>query len=385
MSHFSALGDKLKIAFFNPVISGRGGVESVLCNLIAGLERDGDSCRLYIFGESTYKDWLRPLPWWRGIQGSRFRPLRLLGYLMYAALYLRTWNPDVIVACDTTTTRLARWARRVTGLRRTPVLCWLHCSYRFQKMRDEVVRADANLCICKERADEVRALLAQHRTSASQTKPVFLVYSGTAAGSRPPIPRAQTPTFIFSGRIQYESTKRIKDLLDAAGQLRGDFRIKLLGDGAEEEKEKIRSRAVGLGIADKVEWLGWHADGWSAVNEASAMVLPSDAEGFSMVTIEALALGLPVILADFGGVSKEAVVPGETGWMFPVADANALAKILQSIVDDPAILPPPEPIRTFARRFSTEQMIVDFRKAARAMILRPMESSFNRSRSTLPS
>lgn len=356
----------LKIAFYNPVISGRGGVEAVLSNLIRGLEHEGDECRLYIFSGSEHKAWLQELPWYVEIGGrSQARPVRILTYLAQAARHLRLWKPDVIVCCDTTTVRLARWALKIAGMKGIPVLCWLHCSYKYTRMQNEVIKADANLCICQERADEVREFLRQSAQRNGGTKPVFLVYSGTSEGSKPPTPRAKIPTFVFVGRIQYELSKRIKDLIEAAALLHGEFRIKLLGDGYEEEKEKIRNRANELGIGQWVEWLGWHQDAWSALDEASVMVLPSNAEGFSMVTIESLARGLPVVLADFGGISKEAVVPGKTGWIFPVADAPALAKILQAIVDDPAGLPDAQSIRDFARKFSTEQMVVDFRESMR--------------------
>ena len=360
---------RLKIAFYNPIILGRGGVETVLTNLIQGLEHGGDECRLYIFGGTKHNAWLEQIPWSLEIgRASQMRPLRLLTYLFKSIIHLRLWKPDVIVCCDTTTVRIARCALKMSLTKGVPVLCWLHCSYKYQKMQDEVRRADANLCICQEREDEVRHFLQQATNHATEAKPVFLVYSGTSLGSRPPIRRSAVPTFVFVGRIQYEPTKRIKDLIEAAGQLRGDFKIKLLGDGDEQEKEKIRSRARELGVEDKVEWLGWHQDAWSALNEASAMVLPSDSEGFSMVTIEALALGLPVILADFGGISKEAVVPGQTGWKFPVADVASLATILQAIVDDPQVLPKADAIQKFARRFSTEQMVADFRGAVQTVL-----------------
>lgn len=332
--------------------------------MIQGLENGGDECRLYIVGGTLHHGWLREIRWSREIISKfKARPLRLANTLMESVVELRTWRPDVIVACDTTMVRLARWASRLAGIGPVPILCWLHCSYKYQKMHVELARADANLCICKERADEVAEYLCQAQGAKVKTDGIFLVYSGTSIGSRRPIPRASVPTFVFAGRIQYESTKRIRDLIEAAAKLKGAYRIKLLGDGHEEEKLKIKARAEELGIADRIEWLGWHLDSWNAVNEASAMVLPSDSEGFSMVTIEALALGLPVILADFGGISKEAVVPGMTGWIFPVGDAVALARILQSILDHPEQLPDSESIRKFAHRFSTEQMVLDFRSA----------------------
>jgi UDP-D-galactose:(glucosyl)LPS alpha-1,6-D-galactosyltransferase len=341
----------------------------VVTHLMNGLVREGDDCRLYIFGGSAHKAWLQRVPWSLEIGGSsQPRPVRLLNYLFRGASQLRAWRPDIIVCCDTTTVRIARWCLKLAGLRNIPVVCWLHCSYRFLRMQNEVARADANLCICLERAEEVRELLRKTGDRATQRKPVFLMYSGTPEGVNPAIRRAAVPTFVFAGRIQYEPGKRIKDLIEASARIKGDFRIKLLGDGSEAAKEKIRKRASELGIERKIEWLGWHADSWSAVDEASAMVLPSDAEGFSMVTIEALARGLPAIIADFGGIAREAVLEGQTGWIFPVADVAALAAILQRIVDDPAILPDAESIRQFARKFSTEQMVADFRRAMRTLL-----------------
>jgi UDP-D-galactose:(glucosyl)LPS alpha-1,6-D-galactosyltransferase len=262
--------------------------------------------------------------------------------------------------------RLARWAASIARLSNVPILCWLHCSYRYLKMQNEVQKADANLCICLERLEEVRAFVSQSDRHQAGEVPVFLVYSGTSIGARRPIKRAEIPTFLFVGRIQYEGTKRVKDIIEAAGNIRGDFAIKLLGDGFPEEKDKIRLLATQLGIHDRIEWLGWHTDPWGAIEEATAMILPSDSEGFSMVTIEALSMGVPVIASDFGGISKEAVIPNRTGWIFPVGDVPALSRILQSVIDNPAILPDSETVRKAASRFSTEQMAEDFRTAIAA-------------------
>jgi UDP-D-galactose:(glucosyl)LPS alpha-1,6-D-galactosyltransferase len=359
----------LRIALFSPTISGRGGVESVLTNLISALQTKGDECRVYIFGGSPHKAWLSHIPWCVEIgHPAQSRPRRLLTYFPQIIQYMRKWRPDVIVCTDTTTVRIARWTSRVCGLSNVPILCWLHCSYRYLRMQAEVQEADANLCICQERVDEVRSFVSQTGRYPAGTEPVFLVYSGTSIGSRPALRRAQIPTFLFVGRIQYEATKRIKDLVEAAANLRGDFAIKLLGDGFAEEKRKILDLATELGVSERIAWLGWHADPWSAISEATAMVLLSDAEGFAMVTIEALAMGLPVISSDCGGVSKEAVIPGQSGWIFPVGDVPALTRILQTIIDNPASLPDSETVRKVAGRFSTGQMAEDFRSAINAVL-----------------
>lgn len=119
-----------------------------------------------------------------------------------------------------------------------------------------------------------------------------------------------------------------------------------------------------------MEWLGWHNDPWAAAPAASVMVQPSAYEGYSMVMIEALALGLPVVASRFGGVSGEAIIPGKNGWLFPVADVEALKQILQAIIDHPETLPGVEQVRQDAMRFSKEQMGADFLTAVNGVLQR---------------
>ena len=57
----------------------------------------------------------------------------------------------------------------------------------------------------------------------------------------------------------------------------------------------------------------------------SASILP---EAFGRTMIEAQAMGRPVIATDHGGV-RETVRPGETGWLVPPGDVDALAGALR--------------------------------------------------------
>lgn len=56
-----------------------------------------------------------------------------------------------------------------------------------------------------------------------------------------------------------------------------------------------------------------------------------EAEAFGRVIIEAQAMGRPVIATDHGA-ARETVIPGETGWLVPPNDPDALAKALRTVL-----------------------------------------------------
>jgi glycosyltransferase involved in cell wall biosynthesis len=67
--------------------------------------------------------------------------------------------------------------------------------------------------------------------------------------------------------------------------------------------------------------------------QADAFVLPTLADCFSIASIEAMAMGLPVITTSMGGV-PDIVEPGRTGYLIPPGDPHALAASLTSIVEN---------------------------------------------------
>src|SRR5690606_18392930 len=63
-------------------------------------------------------------------------------------------------------------------------------------------------------------------------------------------------------------------------------------------------------------------------------LLPSLSEGIANVVLEAMAIGLPVVSTDCGGM-PEVIKQGETGWIVPIRNPEAMAHAIESIMEMP--------------------------------------------------
>jgi glycosyltransferase involved in cell wall biosynthesis len=105
----------------------------------------------------------------------------------------------------------------------------------------------------------------------------------------------------------------------------------VIGDG--EDRERLQALATRLGIADRTVWAGWSEDVRAHVTSFDIFVLPSRFEGFPLAVLEALLAAKPVVATDVGSVG-EAVISGETGFLVPPDDADALAAAIRQLLGD---------------------------------------------------
>jgi glycosyltransferase involved in cell wall biosynthesis len=70
-----------------------------------------------------------------------------------------------------------------------------------------------------------------------------------------------------------------------------------------------------------------------ALRGAELLVLPSQAEGFGLVLIEAMAAGVPVVATDVPGI-RDVVRDGVTGILVPVGSPGALADAIRRVLED---------------------------------------------------
>jgi glycosyltransferase involved in cell wall biosynthesis len=135
----------------------------------------------------------------------------------------------------------------------------------------------------------------------------------------------QKTTFLYLGRVDRE--KRLDVLVEAAARAAGecDFHLVIAGRGGDSQRLKKLSKQ--LGSDDSVSFTGFVSDSDlpALYNMADCFVIPSTAELQSIVTMEAMASGLPVIAADSIAL-PELVRDGINGFLFDPGDVDMLAE-----------------------------------------------------------
>lgn len=140
---------------------------------------------------------------------------------------------------------------------------------------------------------------------------------------------------LFLSRI--DPKKNLEGLLRAlqmAVEEGGDVRLKIAGDGDADYLHTLRTLTTQLGLAERVEWLGY-VDGprkQAALAEADAFVLPSFSENFGIAVVEALASGLPCVISREVAVHEE-VAQAEAGIVVGVEPESVAAAIRRLLVD----------------------------------------------------
>lgn len=99
--------------------------------------------------------------------------------------------------------------------------------------------------------------------------------------------------------------------------------------GREDYRRELEHLVEREGLGGTVRFVGDCKDMPAAYMLADVVVSAStDPEAFGRVAAEASAMGRPVIATDHGG-ARETIVPGETGWLVPPREPEALAEALR--------------------------------------------------------
>ncbi|GAA5119557.1 glycosyltransferase [Pseudonocardia adelaidensis] len=143
------------------------------------------------------------------------------------------------------------------------------------------------------------------------------------------------PTVLFVGRLDQE--KRVDELIRAFAALPDGVpgRLEIVGDGAR--REEWSALAAGLGLEERVRFRGFISEQelLEAYAGADLFCMPGIAELQSLVTLEAMAAGLPVIAANAMAL-PHLVRPGRNGWLYTPGDVPELTTRLAALLGDAA-------------------------------------------------
>ncbi|MFB2768090.1 glycosyltransferase [Pelatocladus sp. BLCC-F211] len=205
-------------------------------------------------------------------------------------------------------------------------------------------QADCVIATSPQEAEDLRQLISQYgrikvipcgintEHFSSVSKEVARQQLGIAPDSR---------IILHVGR--FDPHRGVETLVKACSYLPHPFKLYLVGDSREnradfQEQQRIQTLIKKLGLEAVTVLTGRISQQMLPAYYAAVdvCVVPSYYEPFSLVAIEAMAAGTPVIASEVGGL-QHTVVHGETGLLVPPCNANALAIAIRNLLEDPIV------------------------------------------------
>lgn len=141
------------------------------------------------------------------------------------------------------------------------------------------------------------------------------------------------PLVGLASRLQPE--KGVKYFLEAAVrvlQLLPQANFLVMGDGPL--RKELQTYAALLGVHKRIHFLGFRLDARALVGLLDVLVVPSLSEGTPVVTLEAMAAGVPVVASTVGGIPEQ-IRHGREGLLVPPGDSSALAEAILRLLRNP--------------------------------------------------
>ncbi|HKU60630.1 MAG TPA: glycosyltransferase family 4 protein [Gemmatimonadales bacterium] len=150
--------------------------------------------------------------------------------------------------------------------------------------------------------------------------------------------RTARPTFLYVGRLKrYKGIDLAIRALAVARRQQPELRLEVAGTG--DYRASLEQLAASLGQTEAMKFHGFvsEADKLDLLRSAWANVFPSPKEGWGITVIEAAACGTPSLASDSPGL-RDSVRHGETGYLVPHGDVDALANRMLELADDPGLV-----------------------------------------------
>ncbi|WP_426204065.1 glycosyltransferase [Pseudomonas sp. TWP3-1] len=255
----------------------------------------------------------------------------LLGFAWQLARVVLKEKPDVVHLHSTFSGVIGRCVCVLLKPWRSPKIIYCPHAFSFlmessptkQKIYSLIERVlqkvtDTIICVSQYELDKAAAF-------GIERKRMKLIYNGIHHKDEARKTEGAEPIhLLYVGRFDYQ--KGFDVLLKAYAKVqRSDLKLTVVGSAVNED-------SVECPPMEGVEYLSWvtPAEVQALYQKADALIVPSRWEGFAMVPLEGMALGLPVIASDCTSL-PELVSHGVSGYVFPAGDHQALAERLMKI------------------------------------------------------
>jgi glycosyltransferase involved in cell wall biosynthesis len=155
------------------------------------------------------------------------------------------------------------------------------------------------------------------------------------ADTPPPLPAGlrERPLAGVVARLQPE--KGVANFLKAAARVASQFpeaHFVVAGDGPL--RQELVALTEDLGLGSRVNFLGFRSDASALMKSLDVLVVPSLTEGSPLVTLEAMAAGVPVVASAVGGIPDQ-IRHDKEGLLVSPGDTGALGDALLALLRDP--------------------------------------------------
>ena len=144
-------------------------------------------------------------------------------------------------------------------------------------------------------------------------------------------------SFVIGGVGRLVPQKNFPLFLEVAALLIPRFpEVMFVIAGSGPLESALRKQAQGLGISEKIRFLGHVSDRARLYQALDVLVMPSDFEGTPMTLLEAMASGLPVVASSVDGIA-EVCTHGEDALLVPRRDLGGFVSAVERVITHPEL------------------------------------------------
>jgi glycosyltransferase involved in cell wall biosynthesis len=163
---------------------------------------------------------------------------------------------------------------------------------------------------------------------------IHVVHCGIEPALFAASPLPPSPDLVAIGRLSgQKGFALLVEAVAIATRTLPDLHLTLVGDG--DLRPQIAAAIARHGLTQNITLTGWQSEQGvrTALNNATALILPSFAEGLPVVIMEAMAAARPIIATSIAGIPE--LVTADCGWLVPAGDAQALATAIETLAATP--------------------------------------------------
>jgi len=348
-----------------------GGAETLVASLAQLHRRDGHRLAVHcLWNSGPLAEGLPP----QGIAVFDHRASHAPGAFFRLYRSLRRHRPHILHCHNIGPTVLGALAAR---LARVPaVFSTRHGPSTHQPRRERKFWLAARFC---RRVIAVSEFARRDLAADPWALPERLLCIYNGAAPPPPAPKPpdalekRGPTLLSVGRLT--PAKDYPCLLQAfalASRSRPDLQLWILGGGPE--RPRLEQLLDQLRLRPAVHLLGARRDVAWWLAQADLFVLASLREGLPVSLIEAMALGLPAVVTDAGGM-PEVIQASGAGLVVPRSQPEAFARAILDLLARPDRLPllSQAARRCYQERFTLQRMADEYMALYRDALARPSQ------------